>query len=335
MKLRTLFLMVVVGMLAFLIGCSDDDAVSGSEEEGGLKYPEKEINFVVPFKAGSSTDRVVRPIVPYIEKELGQSVVVLNKDGAAGLAGLSEYVRLDPDGYNIALTNWPTATVSQLDNDAYDTDDFVPIAGNSSDPFQLLVDKDSEWDDISDFVEAAKENPGKYRVSMTGPKSFHNVMAHVLMDELDIEFQIVDAPGGATEAANLLVNGSVDANLSNAFGGYSIRDSAKSLAIFSEQDVSELWPEAKPINEIMGTNIPELMAMRTFSVHKELKENDPEIYEYLKDVFEKAMTDSDYVSEKEESGEGQVVFWTSAEDAQEKIDDLNEVVERYKDFLLD
>ena len=47
-------------------------------------YPNKQINLIVGFTAGGSTDIVARLVAEEMRKTFGQSVVVENKSGAAG-----------------------------------------------------------------------------------------------------------------------------------------------------------------------------------------------------------------------------------------------------------
>lgn len=52
-------------------------------------YPSKNINMVVPFSAGGGTDAVARKLGSLMEKELGTSVVIVNKTGGAGAVGMT------------------------------------------------------------------------------------------------------------------------------------------------------------------------------------------------------------------------------------------------------
>ena len=74
--------------------------------KGADSYPSKPITLVVPYAAGGTTDLIGRALGASLSKQLGQTIVVENKPGAAGSMGANEMVNTKPDGYKLALTRW-------------------------------------------------------------------------------------------------------------------------------------------------------------------------------------------------------------------------------------
>lgn len=65
-------------------------------------YPdEKTITIIIPFNPGGTTDTVFRTILPYLEKSLGQTTVIVNMSGAGGAIGTQAAIDAKPDGYTI------------------------------------------------------------------------------------------------------------------------------------------------------------------------------------------------------------------------------------------
>src|SRR5690606_39897264 len=67
-------------------------------------YPERAIEFVVPFATGGGLEQNARNMAQAMSKVLGQAVVVNNRAGAAGTIGLASVARAEPDGYTLAFT---------------------------------------------------------------------------------------------------------------------------------------------------------------------------------------------------------------------------------------
>ena len=79
-------------------------------------YPSKPIKLIIPFPAGGATDIVGRVVAQQLGVELGQTVVVDNRAGAAGVIGSESVARAAPDGYTILLSTSSTHTIGPILN---------------------------------------------------------------------------------------------------------------------------------------------------------------------------------------------------------------------------
>ena len=66
-------------------------------------YPQKPIQFVVPFPAGGAGDIFARTVGQKLSAALGQQVVVVNRPGANGIIGTEQVAKAPPDGYTILM----------------------------------------------------------------------------------------------------------------------------------------------------------------------------------------------------------------------------------------
>ena len=64
-------------------------------------YPSKPIRMIIPFAAGGATDVVGRDLGQAMAPALGQSFVVENMGGGAGVPALNNVSRAAPDGYTV------------------------------------------------------------------------------------------------------------------------------------------------------------------------------------------------------------------------------------------
>src|SRR5437870_988022 len=59
-------------------------------------YPTRNVEIIVPYGPGGSTDIVARIVAQNLQDRLGQSFVVLNRPGASGTLGLTAAMRANP-----------------------------------------------------------------------------------------------------------------------------------------------------------------------------------------------------------------------------------------------
>ena len=100
-RLRRQCLVLVAGAaLTGLTACSGVQGGSGGSADSGEGFPTKAVEITAPMSPGGSTDLITRALAKSAEKPLGQSVVVVNKEGANGAVGGKEVLGSPPDGYN-------------------------------------------------------------------------------------------------------------------------------------------------------------------------------------------------------------------------------------------
>ncbi|MBQ1766764.1 MAG: tripartite tricarboxylate transporter substrate binding protein, partial [Aquincola sp.] len=61
-------------------------------------WPNKPIRFIVPYNAGGATDVSARVIAEKLGQRLGQTLIIENKGGAAGILGTDMVAKAAPDG---------------------------------------------------------------------------------------------------------------------------------------------------------------------------------------------------------------------------------------------
>ena len=66
-------------------------------------YPQRPIQFIVPFPAGGGTDILARVLADGLREALNDSIVVDNRGGAGGNIGMTALARAEPDGYTLGF----------------------------------------------------------------------------------------------------------------------------------------------------------------------------------------------------------------------------------------
>ena len=151
-------LAIILLIVAFVAGCSSD-ANKGPAKE---KYPTKPVSVIVPNAAGGPTDIGARMLMPFVEKELGGNMPIINKAGGGGWLGWTDLLNAKPDGYNLAAINTPHV-MSYLDPE-------IKRSTTNLDSFELLCNhvtdygivairpNDTRFKNIKELIEYARTN---------------------------------------------------------------------------------------------------------------------------------------------------------------------------------
>ncbi|MBI5966723.1 MAG: hypothetical protein HY882_02540 [Deltaproteobacteria bacterium] len=218
----------------------------------------------------------------------------------------------------------------------YTLDKFYNLGGINDDPIALLRRKeDARWKNAAEFIEDCQKNPDKYKVSMTGPNSFQNLVAYYLMDVFGLKFRIVNSPGGANEANQMLAGGHVDVCLTNAYSGYLIREVATCLGFVANTRVPNMWPEGTPVSEQTGKkDLAHLTVLRGYSINSEVQQKYPDRVRFIEEALTKACTNPEFIQKLKESGEADVSYWIPRPEFEKRLKGSLEVVDKYKQYLI-
>jgi len=223
-------------------------AVSGAVAQ---EYPNKTIRLVVPFPAGGATDNVARVVAQKLGAELGQSVIVENKAGAAGTIG-SDYVTKAPaDGYTLLLSTSSTHSIGPLLNPKIPYNpvkDFTPIVYLAQSPQVMIVPMSSPANTVAEFIAYAKANPGKLNFGSAGTGGIVHLSGERFKSATGVDITHIPYKGTALAMPDLIA-GRIDLmfdSLSTA--APQVRDSkVKALGVTSSESVAAL-PGVPPIS---------------------------------------------------------------------------------------
>jgi tripartite-type tricarboxylate transporter receptor subunit TctC len=173
-------------------------------------WPNQTIRIVVPQPPGGLVDTAARLIQPHLEKALQQTVIVDNRPGAAGIVGTDAVAKAAADGYTLLVVAG-SLTVLPATNPKvpYDTlNDLAAVALILKYPFLFLVNSQVPAKTLPEFIALAKQNPGQFNYSTTGPAGLNHLATERLMGLSGIKLQHVPYRGGA-QATLALVKGEV------------------------------------------------------------------------------------------------------------------------------
>src|SRR5262249_20335792 len=142
------------------------------------KFPSRPITLLFPFFAGGAVDIVGRLVGEQLSKALGQPVIVENVTGAGGTIAATRAAKAAPDGYTILIGNLGTqvASVGNYKNLPYDPrGDFASIIVVANAPEVLLVNKDSPFKSLRDFVAYSKSTDRPVTIGHAGVGSISHL----------------------------------------------------------------------------------------------------------------------------------------------------------------
>jgi tripartite-type tricarboxylate transporter receptor subunit TctC len=147
-------------------------------------YPNKTIKLILPAAAGGPTDVPARLASQVLQAKLGQPAVVENRPGAGGALGARVVAGAAPDGYTLLVGNTSVlAVIPAVSASAgYDpVKNFVPVV-RTTESFQILVvNADSPWKTLKEFVDDCKAHPGKINYAHTGAGGLPNLVGELFM----------------------------------------------------------------------------------------------------------------------------------------------------------
>lgn len=133
-------------------------------------YPARPVRIIVGFGAGGISDVMARLLSVELQKTWGQPVVVENKPGASGVIGAELVAKSPADGYVLMLASGThTITPALRLKMPYDAvRDFTAITLLASAPNMLVVNADTAFRSVADYIAAAKAKPGEVNYATSG-----------------------------------------------------------------------------------------------------------------------------------------------------------------------
>lgn len=125
-------------------------------------FPSKPVKIIVPYPPGGAVDVVTRKMAQALSEQTGQSFIVDNRPGATGTIGAFAAARAEPDGYTLMANDTTYSLLPHIFKKLpFDHDrDLLPISAFLFAPMSLVVNAESQYKTLPQFVAAAKAAPG-------------------------------------------------------------------------------------------------------------------------------------------------------------------------------
>jgi len=284
-----------IGLAAVAVIVAASMYVAGVSEARAAEWNPKKITLVLPHSLGGGQDRLTRVLIKVWSKHLGTKIVVLNKRGASGRIGFDYFQTQPKDGTVLVTTNIATTgTMYAQQKPPWSWEDTVNILGVFGvDPAAIFVLKDSPFQSIQDVIAAGKKK--KIVMALSSWASAENITLHQTMEQTGAQFQIIPI-GGGSDLVTAVLGGHVPVGLGKVSNISKGGDRVRVLAVTLEENpVKDMTNNAPTLDGALGTKTIPVASYRSIIVPASLKKDHPDRYKKLKQSFEAAKDDPEYI----------------------------------------
>jgi tripartite-type tricarboxylate transporter receptor subunit TctC len=191
-------------------------------------WPDKTVRVIVPFGPGGGTDIQGRLLGKKFYESMGQTFVVDNRAGAAGLIGAGLAVKSPPDGYTVLFTTASLSVNVTLYKKSLTFDplkDLAPVCWISSVPLVLVAHPTVPVNSVKDLIALAQKS-GKLNAGSNGAGTTSYLAVEMFKQATGAKVVNVPYKGGGP-AITALISGEVDFEFATALAARPHLESGK------------------------------------------------------------------------------------------------------------
>ncbi|WP_417507462.1 tripartite tricarboxylate transporter substrate binding protein [Marinomonas gallaica] len=214
-------------------------------------YPNKDIQGIIQWGAGGSTDTVMRSVSPYAEEALGTDIILTNRSGGVGAIATKFVNAKKADGYTLLMGAENPQMYKVLGLANLDYSDMVPINVLARGIPMLVAQNDAPFDTMQEMIDYIHANPGQIKVGSTGKGGLASIVMAMVESEVDLDVTTVPYNGDGP-ALTALQGGAID--VMPAVLGAAIQHikagRMKAIALVDDQ-VSPVLPDTAVITDAL------------------------------------------------------------------------------------
>src|SRR5918997_744426 len=181
------------------------------------KWPQRQVNIIVPFTAGGTTDLFARILAQKLQEKYGTPFVVENRAGAGGNIGAAAVAKAPKDGYTLLLGTVSTHAINPFlyKNTGSDTEkDFQPVTLIARLPNLLVVNPKIPARTVPEVVEYLKKNSGKLNYGSSGAGTSTHLASELF--QLKTGTKMTHVPYRSSgDVMNAIMGGHIDLTFDN------------------------------------------------------------------------------------------------------------------------
>ena len=295
----------------------------GLAPQATAAFPERDIEFVIPYNPGGGNDTIVRMIAPYIEKHLpgNVSVVPVNTPGAGGQRGATTVYRADPDGYTIGLFPMPGLALPGVLGETveFDLEEMTWLGRLEASHYVLLVPATSDIQSLDDLGDGRDVT-----ILSTGFGSTMLAASQIMAGALGIDATYVTGYQSSSDAMAGLIRGDGNAAMGviEPSASYVESGDLRPLAVSVSRPA---LPDVPTFEELGHPELNVLSLDRWVGAPPNL---DPEARSVLEKALMDALSDPDFQAQAEAAGI--VLAPLSGDEVSDLVSESMSFFDRYK-----
>ena len=264
------------------------------------QFPERPINYIIPFVPGGESDIAARLQGKVASKLTGKEFIVQNKAGAGGALAWGQLNSMPGDGYTVVGSNLPHIILQPLEGQVqYKTEDITSVFFFHYTPDALVVAADSPYKTFADLVNATKADPGKITIAGSGTNSANHLAFQRMEVQGKLKMSYIPFKGTG-DLSTAVLGKHVDAAMTYPTYAVANREKTRMLAVATARRLPQ-FPNTPTFKELGYDWVDG--AYRGIAVPKSTPEA---IRKQISDLFLKINSDPEHRKQMQDGGYEQV-----------------------------
>ncbi|WP_191601161.1 tripartite tricarboxylate transporter substrate binding protein [Marinomonas algicola] len=276
-------------------------ALSLSSTLSFAAYPNKDVQGIIQWGAGGSTDTVMRSISPHVEKELGTDLILTNKTGGVGAIATKYVNAKKADGYTLLMGAENPQMYKILGLSDIDYSDMIAINVLARGTPIIVANNDAPFNTMSELIEYTKAHPGEVKFGSTGAGGLTSIVTAMLDSQVKLDYISIPYNGDGP-ALTALQGGAIDV-MPAVLGATIEQIKAGRMKAISLVDVesNKLLPNLAPITDTLPGMKSYLPWGPFFGIFAK-KGTPDDAVEKLQAAFQKAAYNKDFIDLMQKRG---------------------------------
>lgn len=227
-------------------------AVASAPAGAQSAYPSKNVQMIVPYTAGGSTDVMARALAQRLGEMWGRNVLIDNRPGASGMIGTEIAIKAGSDGHVLLVhtSSYPATAAVRASLPFDPARAIVPVAMIAHAPMLVAIHPSVPAKSIKDLVALAKKNPGDLKYGSSGTGGNNHFSGALFASAAGIKLTHIPYKG-ISLAVTALASGEVEIVIASAAALMPQMKSGRvRLLAVTSSESSPLFPDLQPVSKL-------------------------------------------------------------------------------------